>query len=213
MKKLFTLFILLSSTFMFAFGQSGQCGENLTWEYNSSTHVLTISGTGAMDNYSLNDLPWAEFSGEIAAVQILDGVTSICSYAFFNCASINSISIAASVKEIGNFAFSGCANLTHIYCYSQLPPSVQSMTFFGVPSANCTLHVPNESVTSYSNAAIWDGLSDNIVSIEENPEPTTALQSANADAALKPVKVIEEGRVYILMPDGRKFNVNGARVR
>ena len=30
----------------------GTCGDKLTWEYNSSTKTLTISGTGDMNDYS-----------------------------------------------------------------------------------------------------------------------------------------------------------------
>ena len=38
----------------------------------------------------------------------------------------------------------------------------------------------------------------------------TAIEEVNADGvALKPRKVLEEGRVIILMPDGRKFDTNG----
>ena len=31
---------------------SGTCGTNLTWQYDTSTYTLTISGTGAMNDYS-----------------------------------------------------------------------------------------------------------------------------------------------------------------
>ena len=38
----------------------------------------------------------------------------------------------------------------------------------------------------------------------------TAIEEVNADGAgLKPRKVLEEGRVIILMPDGRKFDASG----
>ena len=38
---------------------SGTCGENLTWNFDVDTGVLTISGTGKMYNYFYNsDVPW-----------------------------------------------------------------------------------------------------------------------------------------------------------
>ncbi len=42
----------------------------------------------------------------------------------------------------------------------------------------------------------------------------TAIDEVNADGvALKPRKVLEEGRVIILMPDGRKFDANGRQIK
>ena len=31
---------------------SGNCGENATWSYDADETTLTISGTGAMDDYA-----------------------------------------------------------------------------------------------------------------------------------------------------------------
>ena len=43
-------------------GYSGSCGANVTYSYNSSTKTLTISGTGAMDDYSSSsDVPWYSY--------------------------------------------------------------------------------------------------------------------------------------------------------
>ena len=32
---------------------SGSCGESATWKYDTKTKVLTISGSGAMDDYEI----------------------------------------------------------------------------------------------------------------------------------------------------------------
>ena len=45
---------------------------------------------------------------------IPDSVTSIGSYAFYNCKSLTSFTIPDSVTSIGNFAFNGCTGLTSI---------------------------------------------------------------------------------------------------
>jgi len=71
---------------------SGTCGDNLTWAYNSGTKTLTISGTGEMTNFQ-NDssggvtAPWrgsgSDFSGQQGTTVIIEeGVTSIGTYAF-----------------------------------------------------------------------------------------------------------------------------------
>ncbi|MBR5189379.1 MAG: leucine-rich repeat domain-containing protein, partial [Paludibacteraceae bacterium] len=51
---------------------------------------------------------------EIAELVILDGVTKIGEYAFYNCKSLTSITIPNSVTTIGGNAFYGCSSLTSI---------------------------------------------------------------------------------------------------
>lgn len=82
--------------------------------YNSTTNVITISGTGAMEDYN-------SFTGSVSpkrptawtgatSVVIEEGVTYIGTYAFHNCSSITSVTIPVSVKGFGHDAFSGCSN-------------------------------------------------------------------------------------------------------
>jgi len=37
---------------------SGFCGENLTWTFDEAECVLTISGTGEMEDYYFTSAPW-----------------------------------------------------------------------------------------------------------------------------------------------------------
>ena len=39
---------------------SGSCGTAVTWSYVESTQTLTISGSGAMTDYNLNNQPWKD---------------------------------------------------------------------------------------------------------------------------------------------------------
>ena len=59
---------------------SGSCGDNVNWSYADG--VLTITGSGAMDDYDWGDAPWYVSRSDIATVVIDAGVTSIGSYAF-----------------------------------------------------------------------------------------------------------------------------------
>lgn len=96
------------------FAASGTCGDNLTWDLTDG--VLTISGTGAMTDYSFtpqsaSTAPWAYYSSSIQSVSISEGCTYIGSFAFLNSTSLNTITIPNSVASIGGGAFSGCQGL------------------------------------------------------------------------------------------------------
>ena len=128
MKKVISLFLsvamLLSIVSVvdfsaFADVQTGSCGDNVTYSLDTSTGVLTISGTGEM-----TDSPFRQnFNFNIIkSVIIKNGVTSISDYAFADCSSLASVTIPNSVTNIGDGAFkwSGITNIT-------IPDSVTSI--------------------------------------------------------------------------------------
>lgn len=99
---------------------SGTCGGALTWKLDSKG-TLTISGTGAMTDYTKSGVaPWNKDYEEIRFVVIENGVTTIGEYAFENCTLLESVVISDSVEKIGKYAFSGCSALKRI----SLPDSI-----------------------------------------------------------------------------------------
>jgi hypothetical protein len=127
---IFTLLMLLLSSAATGYAQdtSGECGENLTWTFSEGT--LTISGTGAMDNWDLaKDVPWASYQNSITAVVMEDGVSHIGASAFCMCVNLPSVTITESVTSIGMSAFYGCSGLTEIV----IPDGVETIqpTTFG----------------------------------------------------------------------------------
>ena len=103
-----------------------QCGENVAWNYDASSKTLTISGTGAMDDYSSTDVkPWSSFSNDIESLVINKDVTSIGSYAFTGCTNLKSVTCEAgsTLEIIGASAFAGCSSLTSI----NIPAGVTSI--------------------------------------------------------------------------------------
>ena len=104
-----------------AYGAHGTCGDGLTWEIGANG-TLTISGTGAMDNYTYgNCAPWnTEFKSDIRHVVIESGVTTIGDCAFPGCYHLETVSIPDSVVLIGESAFESCSALESL----SLPDSV-----------------------------------------------------------------------------------------
>ena len=92
----------------------GTCGDNLTWVLTDDG-TLTISGTGAMDDYDFGGAPWYAYGEQVAVVVIEDGVTSIGDNAFVALRNFTSITIPASVTSIGDIAFFLCNALTTVY--------------------------------------------------------------------------------------------------
>ncbi len=89
------------------------CGDNLTAVFADGT--LTISGSGAMYDYSFSSLPpWYGIKSSITNVVIADGVTSIGEYGLYNCINMYSITIPTSVTYIGNYAFYMCSALRNV---------------------------------------------------------------------------------------------------
>ena len=97
---------------------SGPCGDNATWaltEDNNGDYTLTISGTGAMKDYSeAAAAPWSWAKHRIRAIAIGDKITAIGAYAFKGCDRFYAITIPASVTSIGNAAFQSCTSLETI---------------------------------------------------------------------------------------------------
>ncbi len=153
-----------------ALDATGQCGDNVTWSFNSSTGALTISGTGAMTDYTSYSSPFYN-SREIKSVTINSGVTSIGDSAFESCTSLTSVTIPDSVTSIGSWVFYNCTSLTSV----TIPNSVTSIgfgAFYGC-TALTSVTIP-DSVTSIGDSAFCNCLS--LTSIEI-PNSVTSLGS------------------------------------
>ena len=182
MKKIISLLLSLAMLLTITSGlnltayadvQTGKCGDNVTYSLDTSTGVLTISGTGDMDDYSFDNNSPFDRNSNIKSVIIENSVTSIGSYAFEDCTSLTNVTIGNSVTSIGKRAFLGCASLTSVtignsvtsignYAFSccesltsvTIPDSVTSIGHYAF--AQCTsltnITIPN-SVTSIGEEA------------------------------------------------------------
>ena len=91
---------------------TGKCGENLTWEL-SENGVLTIRGSGRMDDYEETKTPWNVQN--VKDVVIENGVTSIGRNAFRGCEGVKEIQLPESVETIGDSAFAFCTQLKKLW--------------------------------------------------------------------------------------------------
>ncbi|MBQ9415042.1 MAG: S-layer homology domain-containing protein [Clostridia bacterium] len=99
-------------------GSCGKEGNNVTYTLDTSSGLLTISGTGEMKDYGLGESgPWGN---GIKKAIINKGVTSIGCDAFDRCTSLQSIVLPSGITEIGYCAFCYCSSLQSII----LPDSV-----------------------------------------------------------------------------------------
>ena len=146
--------MLLFCTFLSAETYNGTCGaqgNNLTWSLDTETGVITISGTGAMADYSAGSTPWFEYRDySITSAVISNGITRIGNGAFWSCWKLTSVTIPNSVTSIGSDAFSFCSGLTSV----TIPNSVTSIgeyAFSGCSSLT-SVTIPN-SVTNIGKYA------------------------------------------------------------
>ena len=131
-KLLFLIVLLVSSTMAWA-DDSGSCGDGVTYTYVESSHILNISGTGAMADYTASTTPWNAYRSQIESVVIGNGIT-----------------------RIGDYAFYGCYNLASVYVLATTPPDLGENVFFGNASGR-KFFVPN--VATYTGATGWSDYS------------------------------------------------------
>ena len=88
--------------------------------------------------------------GKTGQYQILNGVTSIGDFAFFDCYGLTSIEIPSGVTSIGDYAFSWCDGLTSI----KLPSGVTSIGDYAFEGCYglTSIEIPS-GVTSIGNSA------------------------------------------------------------
>lgn len=104
-------------TFLSLDALSGNCGEGVTWALDGGTGALTISGNGAMGDYSLYGeeiSPFYPYRNVITSIRVEEGVTSIGSYAFYQLKKLEEVELPDSLTAVGNYAFGDCKKLASI---------------------------------------------------------------------------------------------------
>ena len=87
----------------------GSCGESVNYSYNTSTKKLTISGTGAMDDFTYTDPGWYDYRTDTLSIEVCSGVTAIGTYAFRGC---------ENVIDLADTCFAGISFSSHHFALS-----------------------------------------------------------------------------------------------
>ncbi len=123
--KYFLSIIIISLcifTFTSCSGGNKIDSENLPYSFNEESKVLTISfNTINYDGGSYR--PWNNYSEKISKIVVKEGVTSIGSYAFYECENVKEVILPETLTTIGDGAFAKCQNLEKI----NIPNSVTSI--------------------------------------------------------------------------------------
>jgi hypothetical protein len=116
---------------------------------NDLTSVVIPGGVISIENSAF------EACYNLASIDIPNSVTSIGVWAFKSCSSLTSISIPKSVASIGWAAFAYCRNLQSITVEWLIPLAISYDVFERVNKRNCTLNVPEGSLTAYQASGVW----------------------------------------------------------
>ncbi len=128
---------------------TGTCGTSAFWSLDRNTGVLTITGAGAIRDYTGSTRPtWSEYYEMISSVVICEGITRIGNYTFLY-HNITAVSLPSSLEEIGDYAFNCCYDLLSVdlpeglsvlgfgsfeYCLSLTSVDIPSLLSFGSES-------------------------------------------------------------------------------
>ena len=122
-----------------ASGTCGAEGDNLTWTLDNKG-TLTISGTGAMQDYYWTDttpptlpLPWGNYKNSIIELVVNDGVTALGMRAFYQMTNLQRVVLPEGITSLPFQVFSGCENLSDINFPSSLTRlENESLYFTGI---------------------------------------------------------------------------------
>ncbi|MDF2881243.1 MAG: hypothetical protein K0R54_1800, partial [Clostridiaceae bacterium] len=135
-------------------------GTNVTGTLDITTGILTISGTGNMNDYNSINQPFYPVRDKIKTVIIEEGVTNVGNNTFYAFKNLTSITIANTVKIIRSSAFYDCDGLTTIV----FPNSLTSIEYSAFKECDniTSITIPG-SVTTIGSDAFSE--CDNLVEI------------------------------------------------
>ena len=93
------------------------------WGWELEDGLLTIRGTGPMDDFPWDGSPWEDYADSVTGIYVSDGITRIGDWAFKNCTNALSVRLPEGLTSIGTSAFEYCANLPAV----ELPSTLEQI--------------------------------------------------------------------------------------
>ena len=110
--------------------ESPDANEGLT--YSIVLGTFTLSGKGAMPDYSNEFAPWYESRNSIRKAVIEEGITNVSGLAFYDCGNLTEVSLPSTLESIGTGAFHSCGRLGSV----TIPKGTSYIGWY--PFAYCT---------------------------------------------------------------------------
>lgn len=129
---------------------TGTLGENVSWSLDTGTGALTVTGSGAMEDYSSEESPLWNYRSYVKAVTIADTVTSVGDNVFQGCSNLTTVDLGSGITKIGDRAFYECKALMEIV----IPDSVTTIGYSAFENcSSLTEIVIPDSVTTIGGYA------------------------------------------------------------
>ena len=136
--------------------------EAMTWQLSNMitaelycNGIMVIQGEGEMVDFEQSGAtPWANYTGDIMAVHVEEGVTSVGKYAFAMMTQMVTASLPSTITTIGDYSFMGTTSLQSLVCFATTPPTIGKSTFSRTNS-NIIVYVPMESIEDYKSDKTW----------------------------------------------------------
>ena len=176
-------------------------GTSLTWAYTkkrtATKGTLTISGTGAMPNYSSEkNTPWYKYKGKVNKIVIEDEVTYLGVRCFYSMGA-NELSLGKGITDISaDYIFPG-----NNFKILIIPGTVKSVTGFGAFN-NCYIEkvIFEEGVEKVNGRFCWSFGNSGINEIYI-PKTVTSFTPSNYNVQTKKYIVDEENELYYTIDD------------
>ena len=119
--------------------------------------ILKADDNGILYNISGNTIMQYPAGRNTKEYTIPEEVTTLYESSFEGANYITKLTLPTTLKTIQDAVFVGCQNLTDIICESTTPISLSNESVFDPLTFNkCILRVPDEAVTSYKEASVWN---------------------------------------------------------
>lgn len=129
--------------------------------YYFSDGELRLKGSGIMNTWNEDMVPWKEISHKIKVLAMDDEITSIGSYAFSHM-EIEAVTIGSNVETIGEGAFYQCDSLKYIVIGDKVT-NISEKAFDTTQEIRTVLDTKNQAVADYN----WSNGNRSLVNIQE----------------------------------------------